>query len=51
MLRDYRVATIPAILIFDSQGNELQRFIGVPKVDELVDGLEKILKDPVPAAQ
>ncbi|MBV5305323.1 MAG: thioredoxin family protein [Desulfobulbaceae bacterium] len=51
MLRDYRVATIPAILIFDSQGNELQRFIGVPKVDEFVDGLEKILKDPVPAAQ
>jgi FKBP-type peptidyl-prolyl cis-trans isomerase 2 len=45
MLRDYRVSTIPAILVFDSEGKELQRFIGVPKVDELADELEKILAD------
>lgn len=43
MLREYRLATIPAILVFDSEGKELQRFIGSPKVDELADELEKIL--------
>jgi FKBP-type peptidyl-prolyl cis-trans isomerase 2 len=43
MLREYRLATIPAILVFDSEGTELQRFIGPPKVDELAEELEKIV--------
>jgi len=51
MLREYQLATIPSVLIFDSEGKELQRFIGVPKVDEFADGLQKILTDPKPVAQ
>lgn len=43
MLREYRLATIPAILVFDSEGTELQRFIGPPKADELAEELEKIV--------
>jgi thioredoxin-like negative regulator of GroEL len=43
MLQEYGITTIPSVLILDSEGKELQRFIGVPKVEEFTDGLEKIL--------
>ena len=43
MLREYQLVTMPSVLIFDSEGKELQRFIGPSKADEFADGLKKIL--------
>jgi thiol:disulfide interchange protein len=45
MLQEYGITTIPSILILNSEGKELQRFIDVPKTDELADELGKIVAE------
>jgi thiol:disulfide interchange protein DsbD len=42
--REYRLVTIPSILILDSNGKELKRFIGPTNADELAEGLEQLLE-------
>ena len=43
VMRDYRVLGHPTLLIFDSQGQEVRRFIGPQPAETIEEVLESVL--------
>ena len=43
IMRDYRVLGHPTLLIFDSQGQEVRRFIGPQPTETIEEVLESVL--------
>jgi FKBP-type peptidyl-prolyl cis-trans isomerase 2 len=43
-LKENGVSTIPTVIIYDNEGNEVQRLVGLPTVDEFTDELKQLLK-------
>jgi thioredoxin-like negative regulator of GroEL len=43
IMRDYRIPGHPTTLIFDQDGQEIERFIGPHSLETIADTLQKIL--------
>lgn len=44
IMRDYRLPGHPTTLIFDSQGQEVQRFIGPQPVEVVEDAIKTVIE-------